>query len=71
MNGDRVLPGPAILMILSIAILFGVSLALWTARPVRVTLAQRAANRIWMSSLGARIFARAERRYAAEIASRG
>jgi hypothetical protein len=70
-NGDRVLPGPAILMILSIAILFGVSLALWTARPVRVTLAQRAANRIWMSSLGARIFARAERRYAAEIASRG
>jgi eukaryotic-like serine/threonine-protein kinase len=66
-DGDRTLPLAAILMVLSISVLVGVSLALWTARPVRVTLAQRVANRVWMSAVGSRVFARAQRRYAAEL----
>ena len=44
------------------------AIALWTQRPARVTLAQRSANRIWVSRMGRAVFARAERRYAAEIA---
>ncbi len=67
-NGERVLPVAAILMVLSIAVLAGISLALWTTRPVRVTLAQRAANLIWSTRVGSWIFARAARRYAAELA---
>ncbi len=67
-NGERHLPAVAILMILSITILAGISFALWTARPVRVTAAQRLANRLWSSRLGAGIFARAARRYAADVA---
>jgi serine/threonine-protein kinase len=66
-SGERVLPAAALLMILSIAILAGVSLALWTARTVEVTLAQRAANRIWTSRFGTWVFARTQRRYASEI----
>ncbi len=66
-SGSRTIPVVAILMILSIAILAGVSLALWTARPVRITLAQRLASRLWCSRFGAFLFARAERRYGAEI----
>jgi hypothetical protein len=58
--------GSLVLLLGTIAI--GVSIALWTQRPVRVTLAQRAANRIWISKMGRAIFARAQRRYAAEIA---
>jgi serine/threonine-protein kinase len=45
----------------------GVSIGLWTMRPVRVTLAQRVATRVWRSRLGRALFARAERRYAAEL----
>ncbi|MCX5760293.1 MAG: serine/threonine-protein kinase, partial [Gemmatimonadetes bacterium] len=58
--------GSLVLLLGTVA--FGVAIALWTQRPVRVTLAQRAANRIWTSRLGRAVFARAERRYAAEIA---
>ena len=46
----------------------GVAIALWTQRPVRITAAQKAANRIWTSKVGRALFARAERRYAREIA---
>lgn len=70
-NGERTIPVVAVLMVLSIAVLAGISLALWTSRPVRVTLAQRAANRLWTSRLGARLFARAARRYAAELKKAG
>jgi len=57
-----------VLLLGTIAI--GVSIALWTQRPVRVTLAQRAAYRIWTSRFGRAVFARAQRRYAAEIAAK-
>ncbi len=69
-DGERTLPTAAILMVLSISVLVGISLALWTARPVRVTLAQRVANRVWTSAFGSWVFARAERRYGAELAKR-
>lgn len=56
------------LLLLVGTVAVGVSIALWTMRPVRITLAQRLANRIWSSRLGRAIFARAERRYARELA---
>jgi hypothetical protein len=55
------------LLLLGGTVLIGVSIAFWTMRPVRVTLAQKAANRIWDSRLGRAIFARAQRRYAREL----
>ncbi len=50
------------------AVLIGISIAFWAMRPVRVTLAQRLAGRFWSGRLGRRIFARAEGRYARELA---
>jgi hypothetical protein len=54
-------------LLLAMTVLLGISIALWTMRPVRITLAQRAAGRIWGSRLGRALFARAQRRYAAEL----
>lgn len=51
-------------------IAIGVAIALLTQRPVQVTLAQRAANRIWVSRVGRAVFARAERRCALELGAR-
>ncbi len=53
--------------LLGVTVLLGISIALFAMRPVRITLAQRVARRIWTSRLGAAIFARAERRYAREM----
>jgi len=58
--------GSLVLLVGTIAV--GVAIALWTQRPVRITAAQKAANRIWTSKVGRALFARAERRYAREIA---
>ncbi len=66
-RGPEVDTSAGLVMLLG-TIAIGVAIALWTQRPVRVTLAQRSANRIWVSKVGRAIFARAERRYAAEIA---
>jgi hypothetical protein len=65
--GQRVISTVGLLLLLAMTVLFGISIAFWQARPVRVTLAQRAARRIWRSSLGRALFARAERRYALEM----
>jgi eukaryotic-like serine/threonine-protein kinase len=54
-------------LLLAVTVLLGISIALWTMRPVRITLAQRVAGRIWSSRVGRALFARAARRYAAEI----
>jgi hypothetical protein len=59
------------IVLLGATVAVGIAIALWTQRPVRVTLAQRVANRIWISKFGRAVFARAQRRYAAEIARRG
>jgi len=56
------------LLLLGVTVLFGVSIALWTMRPVRVTLAQRLAGRVWTSRFGRALFGRAERRYARDVA---
>jgi predicted Ser/Thr protein kinase len=55
------------LLLLGGTVLIGISIGLWNMRPVRITLAQRAAHRIWSSSLGRALFARAQRRYAREL----
>lgn len=55
------------LLLLGSTVLLGISIAFWTMRPVRVTLAQRVAHRIWSSRLGAALFSRAQRRYAREL----
>ena len=55
------------LLLLGGTVLIGVSIGLWNMRPVRITLAQRAAHRIWGSRLGRALFARAQRRYAREL----
>jgi len=56
-------------LLLVITIVMGVSVALWAARPVHVTLGQRFAGRLWSSRVGAALFARAERRYAKELST--
>ncbi|MBX3133974.1 MAG: serine/threonine protein kinase [Gemmatimonadaceae bacterium] len=60
--------GLGFLLLVSATVFAGVSLALWTMRPVRITLAQRLAGRFWHTGLGRALFARAERRYAADLA---
>ena len=59
------------LILLGGTVLIGVSIALWSMRPVRVSVPQRAANRIWSSRFGRAVFARAERRYARELERSG
>ena len=61
-----ILPLGALLLI-GAAALIGLSLAFWAMRPVRTTLAQRLAGRLWTSRPGIAAFARAERRYAREL----
>ena len=65
-NGPE-LTTPGLLALVAGTVAFGTAIALWTQRPVRVTLPQRVANRIWDSTFGRAVFARAERRYAAEL----
>ena len=55
-------------LLFAMTVLVGFSVALWTMRPVRVTLAQRVAGRVWKSAAGRWLFARALRRYAQERA---
>ncbi len=66
-GGQKVFTPAGGLLLLGGTVLMGVSIAFWTMRPVRITLAQRVANRIWSSRLGRAIFARAQRRYAREL----
>ncbi len=54
-------------LLLLITVVMGVSIALWAARPVHVTVAQRLAGRMWSSRFGSALFARAERRYARDL----
>jgi hypothetical protein len=67
-RGGSALGPAAIALLLVMTVLFGVAVALWNTRPVRVTFAQRTAGRIWSSRVGRALFARAERRYARQIA---
>jgi hypothetical protein len=66
-SGRKEIASAGGLLLLGGTVLIGVSIGLWNMRPVRITLAQRAAHRIWSSSLGRAIFARAQRRYAREL----
>ncbi len=61
----RATPAAALLLTIG-TVVFGISIAFWAMRPVRVTLPQKSAARFWSSRLGRAIFARAERRQARE-----
>lgn len=50
-------------LLVSGTVLAGITIALWAMRPVRVTLAQRVAGKLWSGRLGDWAFARAEKRY--------
>lgn len=67
-GGVRVVPLVALAVLAAGAAAIGGSLALWAMRPVRITLAQRIAARLWSSWFGRAVFARSVRRYAAELA---
>ncbi|WKW11143.1 serine/threonine-protein kinase [Pseudogemmatithrix spongiicola] len=67
-DGVRQVQTLGIVIVLIGAMAIGASVALWAMRPVRITLAQRLAGRFWLSAAGRWMFARAERRYAAELA---
>lgn len=66
-DGARVFQPMGFILLIAATAVAGVSLGLWTMRPVRITLAQRVATRLWRSRIGRALFARAERRYAAEL----
>src|SRR5690606_5876711 len=61
----QIMPAGALILIGG-TVLMGVSIALWAMRPLRVTLAQRLAARLWRSRFGRWLFARTERRFARE-----
>jgi hypothetical protein len=65
-QGRQALEPAGGLLLLGATVFVGIAIALWTARPVRITLAQRIAGWIWSSTLGRAVFARAQRRYARE-----
>lgn len=67
LDGRRVFHPWGAALLLVITIVMGVSIALWAARPVRVTLGQRLAGRLWSSAFGRALFKRAERRYGREL----
>lgn len=69
-GGTRQVQTSGVILVLVGAVAIGASIALWAMRPVRITLAQRLAGRFWLSAAGRWMFARAERRYAAELATR-
>jgi hypothetical protein len=69
--GERVFHPMGFWLLIAATALAGVSLGLWTMRPVRITLGQRVATRLWRSAIGRALFARAERRYAAELRRAG
>lgn len=64
----RVISTPGAALLTLAVVMLAMSLAYWAMRPVKITLAQRLAGRFWHSRLGDRLFARAERRYASELA---
>lgn len=64
----RVIPLAVFALMVAGAAAVGGSLALWAMRPVRITLAQRVGGRLWQSRFGRAVFARAERRYARDLA---
>jgi len=67
LDGTTEIPAVGVLLLLAITVVSGISLALWASRPVRVTLAQSTAQRLWGSAFGGWLFARAARRYAREL----
>ncbi|MBX9929446.1 MAG: serine/threonine protein kinase [Gemmatimonadaceae bacterium] len=66
--GKKAITPPGAVALLAVTAMVGIAIALWTMRPVRVTLAQKVAHRIWAGRFGRWVFARAERRYAAALA---
>lgn len=67
LDGHTSIHPAGVLLLLAITVVSGISLALWTTRPMRVTLAQSTAQRLWGSALGGWLFARAARRYSREL----
>jgi hypothetical protein len=70
-DGQRMYSPLGAFLLLAMTVLLGMSVAIFAMRPVRVTIAQRLAGRVWRSPLGRWLFARAERQYAKELATRG
>jgi serine/threonine-protein kinase len=68
LQDTRTLQWVGIAVLLAGAIAVGGAVALWAMRPVRVTAPQRLAGRFLRSRAGRWMFARAERRYARELA---
>lgn len=67
-NGVRRISTPGAIVLLLGTVLIGVAIAIWAMRPVRISAAQRLAGRFLRSGLNRALFARAERRYAGELA---
>ncbi len=67
-GSTRVISTPGAIILTVAVVMLAMSVAYWAMRPVKITVAQRLAGRFWHSRLGARLFARAERRYATELA---
>jgi serine/threonine-protein kinase len=64
----RQISTPGALLLTLAVVMLAMSIAYWAMRPVKITLPQRLAGRFWHSRFGDWLFARAQRRYARELA---